>query len=64
MLTCPVCTTYIMQGEPIALVETRGENRLVFIVHLAPCGLMLLALRRTTRVDALLRSLARQSTPA
>jgi hypothetical protein len=46
MLTCPACELPIRPGQPVALVNV-GDGRTV-VLHLEPCGLLLLVLARAT----------------
>jgi hypothetical protein len=48
---CPLCREPVRPGEPVALVA-RGDR--VRIIHLVPCGGVLLALDDALRTAALL----------
>jgi hypothetical protein len=45
MLTCPACEQPIRPGQPVAIVKV--SDRRTVVLHLEPCGLMLLALDGT-----------------
>jgi hypothetical protein len=50
-VTCPLCREPVRPGEPVALV-THGDR--VRVIHLVPCGGVLLALDDALRTAALL----------
>jgi hypothetical protein len=45
MLTCPCCEQPIRPGQPVAIVKVSDRT---VVLHLEPCGLLLLALDGTT----------------
>ena len=50
-MTCPLCREPIRPGQPVALVGHDGPVR---VIHLVPCGALLLALNDVLRTaDAL-----------
>lgn len=50
-MTCPLCREPVRPGEPVALVA-HGDR--VQVIHLVPCGGVLLALDDALRTAALL----------
>ena len=50
-MTCPLCREPVRPGEPVALVA-HGDR--VRVIHLVPCGGVLLALNDALRTAALL----------
>jgi hypothetical protein len=50
-VTCPLCREPVRPGEPVALV-THGDR--VRVIHLVPCGAVLLALNYVMRTAELL----------
>jgi hypothetical protein len=50
-MRCPLCRDPVRPGEPVALVAN-GDR--VHVIHLVPCGALLLALDDALRTAALL----------
>jgi hypothetical protein len=50
-MRCPLCRDPVRPGEPVALVTQANRVR---IIHLLPCGGVLLALNDALRTAALL----------
>jgi hypothetical protein len=54
-MRCPLCRDPIRPGQPVALVElNRGRERRTRIIHLVPCGALLLALNDALKTAELL----------
>jgi hypothetical protein len=51
-VTCPLCREPVRPGEPVALVAWRDGE--VHVIHLLPCGGVLLALDDALRTAHLL----------
>ena len=50
-MRCPLCREPVRTGEPVALVKHGDRTR---VIHLLPCGAILLALDDALRTAALL----------
>ena len=52
---CPLCREPVRPGEPVALVAVGSDDaRRIRVIHLVPCGGVLLALNEALRTAALL----------
>jgi hypothetical protein len=52
-MRCAACHDPIRPGEPVALIERSGERR-TRIIHLLPCGALLLAVHDALKTVELL----------
>ena len=59
-MTCPLCREPVRPGEPVALVAVGSDGaRRIRVIHLVPCGGVLLALDDALRTAALLATVDR-----